>query len=366
MRFGLAVSALAVSVWLSGCATSVDPAQPANAADPASAPTAPGAAAVAEPPLLAGALRPDHPHSYTVQPDDSVYGISAMFLNEPWRWRGLWDRQDAPRLFPGSVLQLSASAPPRLEVAAVGGTIKLSPQVRIDSAVAAIPTIPREIVAPFLNNAVVMTEKQWRDAPYVIGNASDRLRPADGALIYARGDDLYADSYRIFRPGRQLVEPDSGESLGYIMIYVGEAAVESDPDADPVELRLVETERGVRPGDRLFEIEQEVADASFTPIPAPADTSGRIIAALDEALAVSRFSNVAVNLGAFDGMEPGSVLAVYDQGGSVVDPLTGERLALPEVRTGVIVLYKVFDLVSYGLVTEAERAIRINDRVGTP
>jgi hypothetical protein len=73
-----------------------------------------------------------------------------------------------------------------------------------------------------------------------------------------------------------------------------------------------------------------------------------------------------VNLGAQEGMEPGHVLAIYGKPRTVVDPISGNDVQLPGERVGLLMLYKIHDLVSYGLVMQAERAIRMNDRVTTP
>ena len=44
----------------------------------------------------------------------------------------------------------------------------------------------------------------------------------------------------------------------------------------------------------------------------------------------------------------------------------GGSVKLPGERAGLLMVYKVQDLVSYGLVMQAERAIRLQDRVTTP
>ena len=41
-------------------------------------------------------------------------------------------------------------------------------------------------------------------------------------------------------------------------------------------------------------------------------------------------------------------------------------MRLPGERSGLVMVYKVHDLVSYAIVMEAERAIHLQDRVTTP
>lgn len=319
-----------------------------------------------EPPLLPGALRAGHPQRYLVQPGDNLYQISGQFLQQPWRWQGLWaGRGQTPKIYPGNELALEeAAGQPQLRLVDGRPLIKLSPQVRVETTVQPIPTIPSDAVAPFLSNAIVLSKAQWQGAPYVVGNADGGLLPTIGSRVFARGGEFDLERYRVYRPADPLREPGSGDELGYAMTYVGE--VELIADGDPAELRIVDAERGMRPGDRLLPLDDRPPVLDFTPRPVPTDTHGRIIGSLNEAVVIGRNQNVAVNLGAYDGMQPGHVLAVFQAGESVIDPVAGGRVQLPDNPAGFVVLYKVFDLVSYGLVAESERPIRVNDRVGEP
>jgi hypothetical protein len=211
---------------------------------------------------------------------------------------------------------------------------------------------------------MVLPREDWESEPYVLGNAEGNLLTLAGSRIYARGDIFDLPRYRIFRPGSQYRDPLNSESLGYDMIYVGEAALEED--GDPAILRLVSADGEIRPGDRLFPFDDEPPVLNFNPQAAPEDTNGEIIGTLSENLLISRYSNVVINLGELDGMTPGTVLAIYQPGRTLTDPIAGGQVQLPEDRSGLIMLYKVFDLVSYGLVTESTREIRPHDRVGEP
>lgn len=361
MRIGLSSATLTLvsTMLVAGCAQNA-------VTETEKAPPPKATPKLTEPPLLPGTLRDGHPQSYTVKPSDDVYSVSSRFLDEPWRWKGLWnDQGQPPQIYPGNELVLSGGDQPQLRVAkGQRPLIKLTPQVRVESTVQAIPSIPSSAVAPFLSDSVVMSAGEWSSAPYIVGNAGGALLPNIGARVFARGGDFVDDRYRMYRPGDELKEPGSGDALGSAMTYVGELQLEVD--GDPAEFRVIDAARGVRAGDRLVAVGDDPAVLDFTPRPVPVDTDGQIIGSLDNALAIGRYNNVVVNLGAYDGMVPGHVLAVRQAGETVSDPVSGERIQLPDNTAGHIVLYKVFDLVSYGLVAEAERDIRVDDRVGEP
>ncbi len=99
----------------------------------------------------------------------------------------------------------------------------------------------------------------------------------------------------------------------------------------------------------------------------PPDTEGFIIAKLDaDVTQITQYSSVIINLGAQEGIEPGHVLAIFGKSRTVDDPVSGSAVKLPGERAGLLMVYKVYDLVSYGLVMQAERSIRLQDRVTTP
>ena len=69
-----------------------------------------------------------------------------------------------------------------------------------------------------------------------------------------------------------------------------------------------------------------------------------------------------------DGIEIGDMLAVFTPGGEITDRTRGqaEQLMLPDERTGLVMVVRSFDRVSYALIMESERPIHLNDIVTNP
>jgi hypothetical protein len=318
-------------------------------------------------------LRPGHPQTYTVVPGDTLWGISGRFLMNPWRWQEIWQENpqiENPNLiFPGDVIHLYyEGGEPRLQVtsrhAGTPGIVKLSPQVRIESLAQAIPTLPRDAIEQFLRRSRVATADDWDAAPYIVGAVDHDTIFSAGRRVYARGGDFDQRLYQVFRPGREYRDPDTGELLGTDLSYVGEAVVEKADD--PAVLMLTTTTQESRPGDRLLEVAEQDEPIQFLPQPAPPDTRGQIIAAVNGGTVFAQYHTLVINLGELDGMEPGYVLAIYNRGGEMRDPLGPGRVLLPDTRAGLMMIYKVFDRTSYGLVTDTTRAVRILDIVTEP
>jgi LysM repeat protein len=374
-RFGTALS-LATAVLLGACAQT--PPQPESSpADGQPPPTLESKAVVAEPGAVATpepvALRPDHPQTYTVAPGDTLWSIAGRFLQNPWQWRDIWRQnpqlRNPNRIYPGDVLKFShdASGKPQLEVAerAEVPLLKLSPEVRVETLTQPITPVPRDAVESFLTRALILSEAQWKGAPYIMADDDDQVVYADRDRVYARGAIFDQPRYQVFRPGQELREPGSGRYLGTAGVYMGEALL--DKDDDPATFTLTRTVAPVRAGDRLFELEAENEIYNFEPHPVPPDTEGFILANLDSDITqITQYSSVIINLGTQEGLEPGHVLAIYGKDRVVEDPVSGGTVTVPGERSGLLMVYKVHDLVSYALVMQAERFIRLQDRVTTP
>ena len=65
-------------------------------------------------------------------------------------------------------------------------------------------------------------------------------------------------------------------------------------------------------------------------------------------------------------MALGDVLAIYQTGEVVKDPVNNEMVALPDVRAGVLMLFSVYEKASYGLVLTATRPLAVGDKVKNP
>jgi hypothetical protein len=316
-------------------------------------------------------LNPNHPDRYVVVKGDTLWGIAAKFLREPWYWPEIWyvNPQVAnPHLiYPGDVLTLVyVGGKPQLRLD--HGAEKLSPKIRVENLEQAIPTIPIEAISQFLTKPLVVSQDQLNHAPYVVAGADEHVVTGAGDRVYARGikgEDIGV--FDIFEPGGPLIDPDTNEVLGYQGIYVGEGAVKRF--GDPATLLLTETAREARVGDRLWPTSQEKPITHFLPHPAPPGTEGRIISVLGGVQEIGQFNVVAINRGAADGIEVGHVMKIFQTGDTVRDTVGGKRaelVKLPDEEAGVLMVFRTFDRVSYCLVMEATRSMHLLDIVRTP
>ena len=318
-------------------------------------------------------LNPEHPDRYVVVKGDTLWDISAMFLRDPWLWPEVWyvNPQIAnPHLiYPGDILTLVyVDGKPQLRMSRGYPTVDLKPQVRVESLENAIPTIPLDAIRPFLTRAIVVGANELDTAPYVVASAGEHVITGVGDRVYIRGVDGKEHSvYDIFRPGGPYIDPDTDELLGYEALYLGTGPIEQY--GDPATLFLAETTREIRVSDRLRPADQSIPVTHFQPHAPDEDLEGHIISVIDGVTQIGQFNVVAIDLGEREGIEVGHVFRVFQRGHVIKDTVSGKRndaVKLPDEDAGLIMVFRTFDKVSFGLIMKATSAIHINDFVRTP
>ncbi len=317
-------------------------------------------------------LRHNHPDEYVVQPDDTLLDVANVFLKHPWQWAQLWhpDPEEESRdLQSGQLVTLShRKGRPVLHYAKGGAIpiIKLRPRVREVLINQTIPPIPRDAVAGFLENATVVTPEVWHDAPHVISGDDGRTLLGTWDQIYVIGE-LTSDFYQVFRSNGEYRDPETGDYLGHAGTYLGDAVLAEK--GEPAVFTLASVRKPIRPGDRLLPPPSEIEPLDFEPRAAPPHTRGTVIALLGDSVSTAaRYQTVAINLGRQQRMKPGYMLELDSRKQVAMDPVTGKQVAINRSRkTGLIMLYRTYDHISLGLITEMTNSpIRVGDTVHTP
>ncbi len=73
-----------------------------------------------------------------------------------------------------------------------------------------------------------------------------------------------------------------------------------------------------------------------------------------------------MNRGTSHGLSVGDVLTVFQKGTEVRDHVKGGSVKLPDEEAGTVMVFKVYDRISYGLIMEATTAIHVEDFVRNP
>lgn len=281
-------------------------------------------------------LSPDHPETYTVVKGDTLWDISARFLQQPWRWSEIWNVNPQIKnphlIYPGDVVSLSyQDGKPVLSVNRTGEivsgrNVKLSPTVRSLDNTEAIPIIPIDAIQQFLKRPIVLDADEMDDWPYVVSSYDEHLIATTGNTIYVRGIDENADvtRYSIYRKGPAYTNPKKAEGsgneiLGYEAIYVGDAILQKS--GDPASALVTKVDREILIGDRLLPQSDEDVSTEFYPGSTSNEVEGNILSVVDGVSQIGQYQVVVVNVGEEQGVEAGNVLGIYQSGYVVKDTI---------------------------------------------
>ena len=348
-------------------------------------------------------LAPDAPDTYTVKTGDTLWAISGKFLKRPWRWPELWgmnmDQVRNPhRIYPGQTLylekvdgiaRLRMGQPPADAV----DTVRVSPRTRISGLVdTSIPALPPHIIEPFLNEAIIVDAKEMDGAPRIVGLPQDRVLITRGDRAYARGrngtplvesDPRVAENYRIYRNAVPLKHPVTGAVLGYEAKYLGSAELvrgesvqpvltgsgSTQPTVVPASIDILRAKEEIRVGDRLLPEPKRLL-SSYVPRAPGSPVDGRIVSVYGDAVSlIGQNQVVALSLGTADGIEPGHVLTILTSGRRVDDrsePSERAQIKLPDEPSGMLMVFRTFERVSYGLILDIQSGVKVGDRLVTP
>lgn len=319
-------------------------------------------------------LREGHPQTYTVVAGDTLWDISGKFLSEPWKWKEIWRANpqihDPDLIYPGDTLSLVyVNGEPHvvLNRGESRGTVKLSPTIRSTPMVDAIPSIPLGTINAFLlSNRIVDTPEQFDKAPYIVAGNAERVLSGQGDRIYVRGAlDPAHSVYGLFRQGKTYTDPKTQEVLGINADDIGGGEVVAT-ESDISTLQLQRSTQEVRLGDRLFASEERAINSTFMPSSPQTAVEGLIIDVPRGVTQIGEYDVVTVDKGKRDGLAEGNVLAIFKTGETVRDRITGEQVKIPDERAGLLMIFRTYEKLSYGLVLRASRSLAVMDKVRNP
>lgn len=344
-------------------------------------------------------IKKDAPKQYVVKKGDTLWDISAIYLNKPWLWPELWQMNpqiDNPHLiYPGDALSLiyDEHGNPRLVINS--GYKKLSPHGRITpKGRNAIPTLPLELLRPYLTYEQALSRKEIAEKPYILGANVNTKMNTEGHIVYVKGELKLHEAYAIYRKGKAYIDPETNKALAYKSQLVGIGRVFREGDLSqgvPSSVKVTEAKQEIRATDFLMPAMQGQALPAYFKMQRPAEPiTGSIIAATSRLREFSTMDIVVLNLGLEQNIKAGHILDIERQSPTVFDGRNGPRYEedsnslekfmkksdeffgvepdknstvwhMPKEKVGELMVFKVHEKVSYALIVKNQHPIRIGD-----
>jgi len=330
-------------------------------------------------------------------------------------------------IYPGDQINLVyLDGKPVLTVNRSHPTVKLGPSVRSVDHNQAVETIPLKDIEPFLRRLRILNQEDIDLAPYVVASEEDRNIAATDNDIYVRnlknvrqGDRLaivrptvvyreiptdypwetsdnheiesieweksssYTTTAVMSRFWKKYIDRTYWENvkiLGYEVADTGIAEVTRVGTDDITTMSIVSADTEVKKGDLILPIDDFNFDPYFSPKAATSKGDNIRIVALNNALFGSgRRQIVAISNGSMQGVSVGDVFSVFSPEKEIRDEVmhpkndlktlfrpSKAKVKLPMEYSGHIMVFKTFDNISYAIITDGNRPIKLFDYVKLP
>ncbi|HEX8786610.1 MAG TPA: peptidoglycan-binding protein, partial [Telluria sp.] len=238
----------------------------------------------------------------------------------------------------------------------------------------AVPSIPASAIEPYLTQPLLVEPQALAAAPRIAAAQEDRLYLGDGDRVYVRGALNGATAFQVFRPGKELRDPDTQQVVAHEAEYMGTARLvtPAKPGVDVSTFVITQSVKEMAVGDRLLPAPPEPV-RNYVPHAPQQAVAGRVMSLATESNYASQSQVVTVNRGSLDGLDVGAVLDLYHVGQTVQDPeskgflgLGKAKLRLPDEQYGELFIFRVFGRVSYGLVMQVTAPVQVGDVAKSP
>jgi hypothetical protein len=332
-------------------------------------------------------------HVHRVVPGDTLWHITAKYLETPWIWPSIWKENEGienPHLiYPGDLIWITEGEMRKLtqeeadallrgeEIAGIAPEGEPTPAAPApapahmsDDPFAALDAgetqARRQIIWEGLAFAPFISAEEYAAAGAVLGNPDEHYWISQEQLMsvsLGEGAVHPGEDFAVFRMRSRVLHPETRELLGYFIEIVGKAeVVEVHPETSMAKVMQAKAE--IEPGDRLTPFED--AAAMFTAVANEGEIAGTIVAMQPHRIYSGDLDLVVLDRGSADGLLSGNELVVYRAGRLVTDPLTTARLMQPDDIVGRLFVLKTSPKTAIAVVTRTRTEIEPGDLFRTP
>lgn len=315
-------------------------------------------------------LKTNAPTAYEVIKGDTLWDISALYLDSPWLWPKLWRANPTinnPHLiYPGDKLTLIwRDGQPILELKpahTVGET---------ESANQALSALAKPLLTPYLRQDRLLSVEDFQAASRVVGSESGRhfLTARDTIYIQANGLVREWGIYREVETHRRKPHNQSAISLKLVALAkTVDLSAKVSNESVMTALKIVKQTQEVKVGDLVLSQEHHMSERSlsFFPSAAPAEPSSshrehhppEVVGMMNGSKFATLNDVVIINRGKQDQLIQGSMYRVeHAVDGVLLADQQAKKIMSPAVYIGQLMVIRTYDHFSLAMVTESKNPI---------
>jgi len=274
---------------------------------------------------------------------------------------------------------------PKLVIKRVKPKLSMTRHGRKSRKIDPIPTIALADIEQHLTNQQVVTLDEYDDLPVLVGSERDTLFYKNTDVVFINQKLVKGKKYGIYSKGRAFSSPKTNQMLGLELKLVAQGRVLESASISQLTLTNVKSE--VKNGQVLMPLREGDLPVNFLPKAAPKNVVSSIIGSSTLYRESGKHSVVIIDGGSQQGIMQGSVFSAYkpgkiqfvDSSGVVRDPdnyrsfdrlkayfVDDETQKLPDVYRGRVMVFRSFENLSYALILDIKRPIRLGDELINP
>jgi hypothetical protein len=224
------------------------------------------------------------------------------------------------------------------------------------------PAPARTVKVSARETAGLISPAMYQASASVVSRVPERLLLTQEDSVYVGlGEDevKVGDEFTLFRTNEKVLDPDTGELLGYHVDFLGWAKVEeTSPETSLARIHMSTGE--IEEGDRVMP--REPLPQQIEVKPAPDGVDGKITFFPGRRVLMGMQDFVYLNRGTLDGLEVGSPLEVYRAGYPAKETTRDENVAVPPRVIAKLLVVRAEEQTAVALVTTTQTELELGDK----
>ena len=307
------------------------------------------------------------PEVYVVVKGDTLWDISAMYLDRPWLWPRLWqvnpEIENPHLIYPRDKLSLVwINGEPVLSLKPV---IKLSPKIRV-SEKKSVPTVNEGLVLPYLQSDRLVEQQDIQSAQRVLGTSDGKRFLSGEDRLFISGNQQH-QKWGIYRSVDTYQRQQPQASMTSLRLVA--TASLKEVDAEFSRLQIETQLQEVLLNDLVLpelSVDQVKLSTTFYPAPSAAGQFANILGSLDGSQYRAKNQVVVINKGSQDNLRQGSMFTLIESGAAVFgkqgqysykESAASDKVQLPSTSLGSLMVIRPYEYFSLALITQSSKPV---------
>ncbi|MDA0145701.1 LysM peptidoglycan-binding domain-containing protein [Vibrio sp. RW] len=312
-------------------------------------------------------IKQDAPEAYVVVKGDTLWDISAMYLDSPWLWPRLWqvnpEIENPHLIYPGDKLSLVwINGEPVLSLKPV---IKLSPKIRV-SEKKAVPTVNEGLVLPYLQSDRLVDQQDIESAQRVLGTSDGKRFLSGEDRLFISGNQQH-QKWAIYRSVETYQRQQPQVSMTSLRLVA--TARLKEVDAEYSSLQIETQLQEVLLNDLVLPelgVDQMKLSTTFYPAPSSAGQFANILGSLEGNQYSAKNQVVVINKGSKDNLRQGTMFTLSESGAMVFgkqgkysykESVASNKVQLPSTSLGSLMVIRPYEYFSLALITQSTKPV---------